>query len=334
MPTLITGATGFIGARLARDRADAGDTVYAMCRHGADTSFLEHENITIVYGDVTNRDDVTHAMFGCEAVYHLAEFAHGWAHHRDVFDRVNVEGLRNVIHGARINGVGRIVFLSTCLTLSQSDTRPADESDAAASTPPTDYARSKAAAEELARRAARDGIDIVIVQPTRVFGPGPLTETNAVTILVRNYLAGTWRVMPGSGECVANYVFVDDVVRGLHRAMRHGRTGERYVLGGEHVTYRQLFGAVAHICGRQRWMIGLPRPLAMAFARWQVARAHWMKRYPVITPEWTDVVLRPWTFTSEKAQRELGYAITPLHDALTATVRWIESLEFKKRAVA
>ena len=334
MATLITGATGLIGARLARERADAGESVHALCRTGSNTTFLEHENITIIRGDVTNAHDVERAMDGCDEVYHLAEFAHTWAPDRTVFERVNVGGLQHVITAAAPNPSTKIVFSSTRMTLAPSDDCAADEFSSATAPVLTEYARSKVAAEALAQRAADRGIHIVIVQPTRMFGPGPLTETNAVTRLVRNYLAGTWRVMPGSGECVANYAFVDDIVRGMHCAMMRGRAGERYLLGGENATYLQFFGTVANICGQERWMFGLPRSMAMAFAGLQLKRAQWTKRYPLITPEWTDAVMRHWACTSEKAQRELGYIITPMSDALAATIRWIETLALKEGALA
>lgn len=323
MSTLITGSTGFIGSRLAKVLAERGETVHALCRATANVDDLRHSNIRIFTGDVMDAESVSRAMQGCSHVYHLAAFTKNWARDPEQFIQINCGGLQHVLTAARHHGVEKVVFTSTSLTVPPSNGKPSDETSMFTGRPLTEYARSKIAAENLAREAAAEGMHVVIVNPTRVFGPGILNEANSATLMIKQYLDGTWRVIPGDGNGVGNYVFVDDVVRGHIAAMEHGRSGEKYVLGGENANYHQLFGMISELSHRKRWMITLPKSFAMAFANFEQLRAEVTGKYPMISPEWAKIFLSSWACSTAKAERELGYIVTPLRSALATTIGWL-----------
>ena len=321
---LVTGATGFIGGHLARKLAERGEHVHALCRRSANLAELQHENITIHYGDILDRKSIESAMEGCDRVFHLAAYARNWAKNPQTFIDINVGGLRNVLEAAQQQRIRRVVFTSSELTIGPSNGIPANESTDRTSGAFTEYENSKLLAEEEAKRYVRNGLDVVIVNPTRVFGPGLLSEGNSVTRMIQLYMEGKWRAILGDGNLVGNYAYVQDVIAGQILAMERGRAGERYVLGGENVSFHELFEAISDISGRRYRMFHLPGSLALLFSRFERQRARWTGGYPLITPGWVNVFLADWACSTAKAETELGYSVTPLREALANTIGWLE----------
>jgi nucleoside-diphosphate-sugar epimerase len=321
--TLITGATGFIGAQLARCLADQGESVHALCRATADTAPLVHEHIRVIAGDVRDRSSVERAMSGCDRVFHLAGYARNWSRDPKTFLDTNVGGLRNVLEVAGALAIRKVVFTSSALTLGPSVGEPVDEFTHRSVPPFSDYESSKLAAEDLARQRASTGANVTIVNPTRVFGPGLLTEANSATRLVQLYLTGRWRILPGSGGQIGNWAFVGDVVRGHLLAMERGKPGERYVLGGENASLKGLFRLASEISGRRYRLFQLPFPIALATAFVEQARANVSSHYPLITPGWARCFNQDWACSSARAERELGYTVTPLCEGMRTTIDWL-----------
>jgi nucleoside-diphosphate-sugar epimerase len=327
---LVTGATGFIGERLVRRLSRAGHTVRAFGRRSfAAPPGVAHEAgmpgaIRVFAGDVTDAATLKPAMDGCQAVYHLAGHARNWAPDPAIYQRVNVDGLANVLECARACGVKRLVWTSTMMTLGPSPRGVLiDESTSPVQGPFTHYDRSKVAAEALAARYAVGGLSVVTVNPTRVFGPGHLSEGNALSLLVDQYDRGRAPILFNRGRNVANYVFVDDVVEGLLLAMQRGRSGERYLLGGENLSLREFLDLVDKVSGVRHFRIPVRRAGAMAFAYLQLARARLFGAYPRITPPWVRVFLADWVCSCEKARRELGYCPRPVEECLRITYQWL-----------
>jgi nucleoside-diphosphate-sugar epimerase len=322
---LITGATGFIGERLTQRLLQEGNEVRALCRSPKKARALLPQETCIIEGDLDKVEALEKAMDGCEEVYHLAAYAKVWDKDPQAFYRVNVEGAERVAKAALTCGVRRLVFTSTAGVLGPSpDGKAVDESQ----TPvvlSTEYERTKAEAERVMQRYVEQGLDVVIVNPTRVFGPGQLNESNAVTKLIALYRKGKFRFYPGSGHQFGNYVYVEDVVRGHLLAMEKGRKGERYILGGHNVSYRELFDKVAEVLGKRYVMIPLPLPLMMTVARFEQWKADTWGRPPLITPPFVRKYHYDWRVSIEKAQKELGYEITPLETAIAETLRWLEA---------
>jgi nucleoside-diphosphate-sugar epimerase len=331
----VTGATGFIGTALVRELLRRGDVVHAICRHGKpkpppgvapeEALDVDHPNLKWTTGDITDRESLCRAMDGCSQAYHLAGYAKNWARDPKVYFDVNVGGMRNVFEAAMQASVERVVWTSTMLTFGPTSPGKVGDEQMPRTTPEffTEYEASKAAAEREAANFVARGLDVVIVNPARVFGPGHLTEGNVLSQMIDQYDRGHVPFLLNNGRNVGNYVLVDDVVQGHLLAMERGRRGEKYLLGGDNVSLRGFFSLVDQVSGKRHFQIPIRRPAAMVYAWTQLAMAKWLGKYPQITPAWVRVFLSDWAFSSAKAQREWGYRPTPLAEAVERTYKWL-----------
>ncbi len=329
MAVLISGATGFIGTSVARMLVAQGETVHALCRSTADVSALQHPQIVICRGDVSDAASVKAAMKGCDRVFHLAAYARNWAKDPETFTRINLGGLTNMLNAASDLGVRRVVFTSTNLTLSPSRGSLVNEETPREKELFTPYEHSKTLAEARAREFAAKGQEVVIVNPSRVFGPGLLSEGNSTTIMIQMYMQGKFRTILGNGHAQGNWAFVEDVARGHLLAMEKGRPGERYLLGGENASFNQFFQALREVSGVNKMLFNVPAGLAFALAEIETFRGRHTKHHPLISPGWVKIFLNDWEHSTEKSERELGYTVTPLREALDRTVRWIREQQLK-----
>jgi farnesol dehydrogenase len=326
-PALVTGASGFIGSTLVRVLAESGWPVRALVRPGRAVAGGTDKAVRTVEGDILAPDTLARAMAGCTRVFHLAAYARNWARAPATFFAHNVLGTRNVLAAARAAGVERIVLTSTIVTFGPTPPGAvADETTARSDGRPfTAYEETKALAEREALAAGDAGAPVVVVNPTRVYGPGPLSEGNSVTVMIDLYARGRFPFLLAGGANVGNYAFVEDVARGHLLAMEHGRPGERYILGGHNSSLRGLLETVDRVSGERHRTVSLPAPLARLYAGVEELRARWLGGSPRITPGWVDTFLHDWAFSSAKAERELGYAVTPLADGLRATHQWLQA---------
>jgi farnesol dehydrogenase len=321
----VTGATGFIGTKLVHALVQRGCTVHALTRATSNREGLSHDRIKLVQGDILDKDSLIKGMEGCTQVYHLAAYAKNWAPDRRVFFQQNVEGMRNVFDAAKINGVKRIVFTSTIVTLGPTPPGEVGDEGWVRITDHfyTEYEESKTVAEQEALKQVANGIPVVIVNPTRVYGPGKLTEGNSVSLMIDLYDRGKVPVLLNGGVNVGNYVLVDDLVEGHILAMEKGKVGERYILGGENISLKGLFRLVDEVSGKKHIQFSLPPALAKLYAFEELYKARLFGVYPQITPGWVETFLQDWAYSCAKAERELGYRITPLKEGIRRTYEWL-----------
>jgi nucleoside-diphosphate-sugar epimerase len=333
MNILVTGASGFIGARLVRALLDQGDTVHVLGRKSSDFSEFDGSGVQIFRGDLASPADVRAAMQGCDRVYHLAAFAKNWARHPEEVHRINRDALGNMFRVARELAVRRVLYTSTVMVYGPSDGQPVDERTERAFPPSTLYEESKIDGERVVASALDEGLDIVIVHPTRVFGPGHLTEANSTTILIKQYLEGTWRLLPGDGSAEGNYVYVKDVVAGCIAAMERGRRGGHYILGGENLTFNAFFAILAEATGKKRLLLPVPERVAYvaAAALERLGRLGLVE--PPLTPGWVRTFFGDWLCSSALAEREIGYAPTPVKQGVSETIAWLRSLRTHKASI-
>ncbi len=328
MKILITGSTGFIGGALVKRLAKEGHTLHLLVRSTAKAAGLNLPGVRIFEGDVTDAASVRRAMQGCTHVFHLAAYAKPVADDPGVFYDVNVTGTRNILEAALSGGIQRVVFTSTAGTFGVTGT----EDDAVEQSPrpeqfDTDYARTKKQAEDLCKDYRSRGLDVVIVYPSRVYGPGLMSESNAVTKILRLFDKGRWRIIPGNGQTLGNYVYVEDVAEGHILAMFKGKNGDDYILGGENVSFNDFFDVMKQVSGKRRMLVRIPYPLLWFAAFLMNTFGKLFRTSSPITPGWVKRYLQHRRLSSRKAVEELGYSITPLHEGFSSTLGWIRQQE-------
>jgi farnesol dehydrogenase len=222
-------------------------------------------------------------------------------------------------------GVKRFVFTSSAAVIGPSPgIEPIDEDFPRTVPWFNEYEETKAEAEELVRSYNRDGLETIIVNPTRVYGPGALSESNSVTKMIRLYSLGKWHIIPGDGKCIGNYVLVDDVVNGHILAALRGRPGQRYALGGDNLTFDQFFETLTEVTGKRSWLIHLPVRIMITAAKIMEWQAPVTGISPLITASWVKKYLNHWSLSNRKAMDELGYTHTSFREGAMLTLEWLK----------
>jgi dihydroflavonol-4-reductase len=317
---LVTGATGFVGAAVARALVGAGWQVRVLVRENSDRSNLRQLPLEIAVGDLTAAPSLDAALIECGALFHVAADYRLGARDSAQLYRTNVEGTRNLLNAARRAGVQRIVYTSSVATMGL----PADGSAGDENTPVAlpnmigHYKRSKYLAEQLVLEFARAGSPVVIVNPSTPVGPGDVKPTPTGQ-LVRDAAAGR---MPAYVDTGLNIVHVDDVAAGHLSAYERGRVGERYILGGEDMTLREILTHIAGIVGGRPPRVRLPYAAVLPIAYLAEAYAKLSGRSGRVTLEGVRMSRKRMFFSSAKAVRELGYRWRPPLQAFEDAVRW------------
>jgi farnesol dehydrogenase len=321
----VTGATGFIGTKLVNELIQQGHTVHALSRATSNQSGLDRDGIKLVLGDLMNPDSLIAGMKGCTHVFHLAAYAKNWAKDPKIFYDQNVIGMRNVFDAAKKNNVERVVFTSTIVTFGPTPPGIVGDETMTRITEKyyTEYEETKAIAEQEALKMASEGFPVVIVNPTRVYGPGKLTEGNSVSLMIDQYDRGQVPILLNKGINVGNYAFVDDLVKGHILALENGQIGERYILGGENASLIKFFALVDLVSGKKHFQMNLPPRVGLAYGSIQKFAANTFGVYPQITTGWVDTFLQDWAYSCGKAERELGYKYIPLKEGIRVTYEWI-----------
>ncbi len=246
MRALVTGGTGFLGANLAADLRRRGWAVRILRRPTSPLEAVEDLEVEHAIGDVLEPESLRRAMAGCDAVFHTAAVSAYWRTPADQILRVNVEGTRNVLAAAREQDIPRVVLTSSLAALGVPAPGTLLTEDHPYNLPPGRflYGYSKAMAEAIARAFVGQGLDVVIVNPSVILGPRDVHRISGSLIL--EMARGRVPALPPGG---VNVVAVEDVVRGHLLALERGRPGERYILGGENLTYRDLAERIAEVVG-------------------------------------------------------------------------------------
>lgn len=333
----ITGVTGFIGTILAEKLLARGYRVRGLGRRekpelppgGITTAerTWEHPHFEYFRGDILDKESLRAGMAGCDYVFHLAAYAQNWHRDRKTFDRFNVDGTRHVMELCEELAIKRLVFTSSIVTLGTTKKGEIGDENMPRQSEKcfTDYERTKLIAEREVMRWHRErNLPAVIVNPTRVFGPGQLSESNSIIVLMDLYRRGKFPFLLNFGKNLGNCVLADDVAEGHILAMERGQLGERYILGGdENITMRDIYNYVDEFRGQKgfKFPIWLMWPMIVAYSLQFAANAFGI--YPIITPGWVRLFSSDGAFSVEKAKRELGYKPTSMHESFQKTYDWM-----------
>jgi len=321
MLAFVTGATGFVGSHVARALAERGADLRLLVRATSNTKNVSDLKADLVQGDLRDPASLETAISGCETVFHVAADYRLWVRDPDEMYRANVGGTRAILEAARKCGVRRVVYTSSVATMGfTSNGQPANEdSPVSLDNMIGPYKRSKFVAEQLAVQAARSGLEVVIVNPTTPVGDCDIKPTPTGRIVV-DFLK---KKFPAYVDTGLNLVDVTECARGHIAALEKGRRGERYILGGENLTLKQILDKLAALTGLPSPTMKVPHAVAMGFAAFdQFFTGIVRSKEPRATIDAVKMGRKKMFATSAKAERELGYRTVPVEDALRRAVEW------------
>ncbi len=322
MKVFLTGATGFVGSHVARTYADAGACLFLLTRSSSNLAALEGiSGAETVTGDLRHPEALRLALTGCDALVHVAADYRVWVPDPAEMYKANVDGTRDLFRIAREVGIPKVVYTSSVATMGfQLDSTIVDENTLVSEADMIGhYKRSKWLAEQEAIAASRAGQHVMILNPTTPIGPGDRKPTPTGRIVV-DFLKGKF---PAYTETGLNLVDVDEVARMHLVALERGRPGERYILGGENLTLKQILDKMAAISGLPSPTMKVPHAVAMAFAFLDESITGKLRgREPRATMEAVRMGKKMMWASSAKAERDLGFEVKPVYRALRAAMEW------------
>jgi dihydroflavonol-4-reductase len=324
MKAFVTGATGFVGSHVARVLAGQGADLRLLVRSSSDLRNIQGLTADRVIGDLRDPVSIEKAMAGCDVVFHVAADYRLWVRDPEQMYRANVEGTRAVLAAARKNRVRRVVYTSSVATMGFTSNGLGADEDSPVSLDQMigPYKRSKFMAEEVALEAGRSGMDVVVVNPSTPVGEQDIKPTPTGRIVV-DFLK---KKFPAYVDTGLNLVDVTECARGHVAALEKGRSGERYILGGENLTLKQILDKLAAITGLPSPRLRVPYVMALATGVVdEVVTGRILGREPRATIDAVRMGRKKMFVSSAKAERELGWKVVPVDGALRRAAEWFQA---------
>ncbi|PYU80393.1 MAG: NAD-dependent dehydratase [Acidobacteria bacterium] len=322
MSTLVTGAAGFLGSHVTRQLVARGDDVRVLLRASSTNRAIADLPLEYVTGDLRDPASLDRAMKGVKRVFHVAADYRLWAKRKqDIYDS-NVGGTKNLLYAAKRAGVEQLIYTSTVATIAvDRPQHPNEFTDAKLEEMVGHYKRSKWMAEKEALGAAKSGLPVIVAMPTTPVGPWDWKPTPTGKIIL-DFLNGK---MPGYVKTGLNFVGVEECAAGHLLIAEKGKVGERYLLGGENLTLKQMLDTLAKITGLRAPILKIPHGLALGVAYANTAFARLVGREPGIPVEGVKIARHMMFVDCARAKRELGFQAGPVAAALERAVRWYEA---------
>ena len=331
MKAFITGATGFVGSHVARELAAQGADLRLLVRPTSRRDNIAELRAEAAVGDLCEPESLKKAMAGCEFVFHIAADYRLWVRDPRQMYRANVEGTRAIIRAAQESGIRRVIYTSSVATMgfTREGHIAAEDSPVSIDDMVGHYKRSKFMAEQCALEAGRKGANVVVVNPTTPIGESDIKPTPTGRIVV-DFLK---RKFPAYVDTGLNLADVKEVARGHLLAMEKARPGERYILGGENLTLKQILDKLAALTGLPSPTMKVPHAVAMGFAIFdQFFTGTILGKEPRATIDAVKMGRKKMYASSAKAERELGYRLLPVEDALRRAIEWFQTHGYVEQA--
>ena len=323
MTVLVTGATGYIGSAVVRVLLEKGEDVRCLVRESSNLKNLEGLEVELAFGDICDIASMRHAISDCEKVYHLAALYANWLPKPGRMYQVNEEGTRNVLQASKESRIEKVVYCSSVAALGAHGKTPADETARFNLNATRDhYYISKFRAEQIALKYARDGLPVVIVNPSNPIGPRDLSPT-PTGALILNIIK---KRLPGYVEGGINLIDVGDCARAIVSAMDKGEPGEKYVLGNRNVTIKEYFDLIVEVAGRgMSPPIKLPRWFAVFSGYGYEMLSYLTRKPPITSASWVRVGSHYSWWDCRKAKEQFGLGQRPLEESLAEAIEWFGS---------
>ena len=325
MNVLVTGATGFLGQHLSRRLVKEGYNVTILCRPTSNTNVLADLKLNKIIGDVTDAQAVSEAVAGNDLVFHAAAHLAYWGGEKEIQNRINIEGTKNVVEACLQTGVRKLVHISSVVAVGipKNPERPADESfNFNLENKPLNYHNSKKRSEDLVQSAVKKGLNAVILNPGSLWGPNGRKYYGAE--FLQKVLRGRIASYFTGGICA---VHVEDVVEGIMAALTKGKIGERYILGGENLTFKTITEMVVSEKKLKRIFVPVPPAATWLSAAVLESAALVTRRRPKITFVTHYGVSKFYYYDSGKAKKELGYSPRNFKSIFDECLSFIERQE-------
>src|SRR6266478_6178728 len=322
MTTLVTGASGFLGSHVARQLVARGEKVRVLLRASSNNRAIADLPLEYVTGDLRDSASLARALAGVTRVFHVAADYRLWAKHKqDIYDS-NVGGTKNLLEAAKRANVAQFIYTSTVATIAvDRPEHPNEFTDAKLGEMVGHYKRSKWMAEKEALGAAKSGLPVIVAMPTTPVGPWDWKPTPTGKIIL-DFLNGK---MPGYVKTGLNFIGVEECAAGHLLIAEKGKVGERYLLGGENLTLKQMLDTLAKITGLRAPMLKIPHGLALGVAYANNVFSRLLGREPGIPVEGVKIARHMMFVDCSRAKRELGFQAEPVAAALERAVRWYEA---------
>jgi len=331
MTILVTGAAGFLGSHVARQLVARGDEVRVLMRPSSSNRAISDLSLEYVTGDLRDAESLDRAMKGVQRVFHVAADYRLWTKRpQDIYDS-NVGGTKNLLAAARRAGIEQLIYTSTVATIAVDRPElPNEFTDAKLEEMVGHYKRSKWMAEQEALQSAREGLPVIVAMPTTPVGPWDWKPTPTGKIIL-DFLNGK---MPGYVETGLNFVGVEECAAGHLLAAEKGKIGERYLLGAENLTLKELLDTLAKITGLAAPSLKIPHGVALGVAYLETGFSRLLGKEPQIPVEGVKIAQHKMFVDVSRAQRALGFKPGPVAAALERAVRWYQANGYvsKRRA--
>src|SRR5271166_5784002 len=331
MTTLVTGAAGFLGSHVTRQLVARGESVRVLMRPSSNNRAISDLPLEYVTGDLRDAASLERAMNRVKRVFHVAADYRLWAKNpKDIYDS-NVGGTKNLLAAAKKAGIEQLIYTSTVATIAvERPGLPNESTEAKLEEMIGHYKRSKWMAEQEVLREARSGFPAIVAMPTTPVGPWDWKPTPTGKIIL-DFLNGK---MPGYVETGLNFVGVEECAAGHLLAAERGKVGERYLLGAENLTLKEMLDALAKITGLRAPGMKIPHGVALGVAYVESAFSRLVGKEPQIPVEGVKIAQHKMFVDASRAKRELGFEPGPVAAALERAVRWYQANGYvsKRRA--